>query len=204
MKFSKIAQVCKKRNHLKVFTHNGVQWVSIYAAAYPLYGIPPLTEKNQLLALLDVPSDTWENCSVEFIEDPGDAFDDIDANDELLEDLPVTIEWRGGKTLVPFVAPKSRVYFAPEKYLKPIDITNEARYALRNTYDGGYAVAVFDGMSVCALIGVQLMPDGFTDTLSEIVKGNSLAWERGFSITRAQANLYGGAGMTVIREMEIE
>lgn len=44
MKLSKISQICKRHPYLRVFRTDQAQWVSIGAAAYPVYGLPAIEE----------------------------------------------------------------------------------------------------------------------------------------------------------------
>lgn len=191
MKLSKLYGIVKKHRYLEVFTHELVQWISVGGAAYPMYGMPPVTTPEQLLCLMDVPRDDREGYTVDFISDPGVAFDDLTAEDVMLEDMPAMFEWRG-IVMVPMRTDGGRVYWINEKFLAPVAGIEEVHYALRECGAGLPSVAVFDGMSVCAVIGVRIAPPELEETLREMLDGVGKAWQKGFRVGRETvARLHG-------------
>lgn len=183
MKFSKITGIVKKNRCLSVFTHELVQWVSVGAAAYPMYGMPPITTADQLLSLMDVPRDEREGYTVDFVADPGAAFTDLTSEDVMLYDLPALFQWRG-YVMAPMKTDDGRLYWISEKFLAPVSGVEEVAYALRDVGAGLPAVAVFDGMSICAVIGIRIAPPEVEDALREMLEGVGRSWQRGYRVGR--------------------
>ncbi len=182
MKLSKLSQIVKRFTYLQIFTHGGVQWISVGGAAYPMYCVPTITGAEQLLAMMDVPADKREAYTVDFIEDPGSVFDDLDSDDTMLTDSLMLCQWRG-RLLLPLFAEDRRTYWINERYMHPIAQAEEISFALRCVGEGMYAVAVFDGMSICAVIGVHIVHPEVTDMLADALEGDRRAKNYGYRIS---------------------
>ena len=165
MKYAKIWQICKKRKVLTVFTVNGTQWIDTGAAAYPMYGMPTVRTKDELLAMIDVPADERDSFGV-FFEDPtDDVYDDITADDVQLDASPVSFVY-GSSTLTPLaVAEDPAVYWINEMFLAPLTDLAALGYILRRAKSGTPCVAVVDGMSIQAVIATAVTPEHLADAI---------------------------------------
>ncbi len=165
MKYAKIWQICKKRKVLTVFGHNGTQWISTGSAAYPMYGMPTVRTKDELLAMIDVPADERESFEV-FFEDPtDDVYDDITADDIHLDASPVSFVY-GSSTLTPLSAAEDpAVYWINEMFLAPLTDLAAVGYVLRRSKKGTPCVAVVEGMSIQAVIATAVTPERLADAI---------------------------------------
>lgn len=165
MKYAKIWQICKKRKVLTVFGHNGTQWISTGAAAYPMYGMPTVRTKDELLAMIDVPADERDSFDV-FFEDPtDDVYDDITADDVQLDASPVSFVY-GSSTLAPLAAAEDpAVYWINEMFLAPLTDLAALGYVLRRAKSGTPCVAVVEGLSIQAVIATAVTPEHLADAI---------------------------------------
>lgn len=192
MKLANIVRITKKHAHLRVFDTPQAQWVSIGAAAYPLYGMPQIRDKEEMLALMDVPEDKREPYEVIF-ENPEDLarFDDCTADDMPLDDMGITFAQRGSY-LRPLFAPGGRVYWINECYIAPVEDEKNLAYFLRELEDGIFAVAVIAGLEIVALIGVRIAAPETEESLRDILRGCQAAEQAGYRIPKEMVIAYGG------------
>ncbi len=192
MKLANIARITKKHEHLRVFGTSQTQWVSIGAAAYPLYGMPQIRNKEEMLALLDVPEEKREPYEVIF-ENPEDLarFDDCTEDDTPLADKGITFAQRGSY-LRPLFAEDGRVYWINECYIAPVEDEKDLAYFLRELEDGIFAVAVIAGLEIVALIGVRIAAPETEESLLDIFRGCKDAEQAGYRIPKEMVIAYGG------------
>lgn len=165
MKYAKIWQICKKRKVLTVLTVNGTQWISTGAAAYPMYGMPTVRTKDELLAMIDVPADERESFEVFFEYPTDDMYDDITAEDIQLDASPVSFVY-GSSTLTPLSAAEDpAVYWINEMFLAPLADLSAIGYVLRRAKSGTPCVAVVDGMSIQAVIATAVARENLADAI---------------------------------------
>ena len=191
MKLSKLTGIVKKHRYISVFTHELVQWVSVGGAAYPMYGMPPVATPDQLLSVMDVPWDEREGYTVDFIADPGAVFADLTGEDVMLYDMPALFQWRGC-VFAPLKTDGGQLYWINERFLAPVMGADEIHYALRDVGVGMPTIAVFDGMSICAVIGVRIAPPEVEDALREMLEGVGMSWRRGYRVSREMVSRMGG------------
>ena len=179
MKYAKIWQICKKRSVLTVFSHNGTQWISTGAAAYPMYGMPFVRTKDELLAMIDVPADERDSFEVFFENPTDDMYGDITAEDTQLDASPVSFVY-GSSTLTPLAAAEDpAVYWINEMFLAPLTDLKAIGYVLRRAKSGTPCVAVVDGMSIQAVIATSVAHERLADAILAVAA--KLGTERGSS-----------------------
>ena len=193
MKLSKIAQICKKHTTMTVMQVGGVQWISIGAAAYAVYGMPKLKTKDEVMAVLDVPEDKREAYNVGFA-DPvqPEHFFDVEEGEQMLREVDYTFMQRG-RYLRPLFDNHGAVWWLNECYLAPLD-AGEITYHLRKAVTG-YHIAVKKGFSIVAMIGVHLVTSEVEESLHELITGNAAGWQRGYRVPREIVERNGGLQM---------
>lgn len=197
MKLSKIAQLCKKYPHVSVFATGQTQWISIGAAAYPVYGIPPITGREQLLAIMDVPEDKREEFQVDFIEpDNLEMFDDYDRDEHTLREVNYSFMQRGS-VMMPLFTADGRVYWLNECYLGPVADEDNLTYWLREMWDGMYAVAVKSGYAIRAIIGVRIASLDTDEAMREVLGGTAQARAKGYRIPHEAVEKFHGYQLPV-------
>lgn len=186
MKLTKIAQICKRHPHLRIFRTEQCQWISIGAAAYAAYGLPIVARQDELLSVLDVPTDKRDAFEVTF-----DAPKDITPFDDTMEgELPLrdigTSFVVSGMYLRPMFTEDGRVYWMNECYLPPVEDEKNLGFWLREPFPGRYAVAAKAGYEIAALIGVRLVDSELEETIREVLAGDAMSWARGYFLPKAE------------------
>lgn len=197
MKLSKIAQLCKKHPQVSVFATGQTQWISVGAAAYPAYGLPPITGGEQLLAIMDVPEEKREVFHVDFIEpDNLEMFDDYDNEEHTLRDVRYSFVQKGS-VLMPLFTADGRVYWINECYLAPVEDEDNLTFWLREMWDGMYAVAVKSGYAIRAVIGVRIASLDTDEAMREVLSGTAQARAKGYRIPPEAVEKFHGCQLPV-------
>lgn len=182
MKLSKIAQLCKKYPHVSVFSTAQTQWISVGAAAYAAYGLPPITGSEQLATVMDIPEEKRDAFKVDFIEpDNLGMFDDYDREEHTLREVNYSFMQRGSM-LMPLFTADGNVYWINECYLKPVEDEEGLTYWLREMWDGMYAVAVKSGYVIRAVIGVRIASLDTDEAMREVLRGTAQSRSKGYRI----------------------
>lgn len=182
MKLSKIAQLCKRYPRVSVFKTGQTQWISVGAAAYPAYGLPPITGGEQLAVIMDIPEDKREDFQVDFIEpDNLELFDDYDIGEHTLREVNYSF-MQNGSMLMPLFTADGRVYWINECYLGPVADEDNLTYWIREMWDGMYAVAVKSGYEIKAVIGVRIASLDTDEAMREVLSGTAQARAKGYRI----------------------
>lgn len=206
MKLSKISQICKRHPNLRVFETEQAQWVSIGAAAYPMYGMPTISDEAELLSVIDVPEEKRGPYEVQFI--PPDnpwAFGDSADGEEMLRTVRYSF-MQYGSVMMPLYTPDGRVYWINECYLAPAEDEKDLTFWLREIWPGMYAVAVKSGFEIVALIGVKIATSETEESLREILGGIQMADRKGYRIPMEMVEQYRGYQLPVtgFSERQIE
>lgn len=165
MKLKDIASILRAGRTINILEGKDCQWLSDGFAAYPIYGLPHMEEKN-MTALLDIPENKRELYNVQ----PGKLpFDESDnCPDEFqLSDSGITIVYRG-TAVIPLIG-NHKLFYVRLRYLKPFFSDKESyTYYARKT-DGGCSVAVKEGFILRAVIApYDIVYEEFTDLLGTI------------------------------------
>lgn len=114
MKYKKIASFIKKRKYLSIHTKNNEQWISDGVAAYPVIGMPRMSEQ-EMLHFLDFQTD--DNIVVAEWKPDEIITDDIAPHESLIESFGPSIII-GGNTCSTFYTPIGALV-VDDKYIAP-------------------------------------------------------------------------------------
>lgn len=152
MKISKIAALAKKEKQIDLFSlePGGIQYAGLRHAVYPLYGVPRIDDREELLSIFDVPSDERPGWKVNFRK--SDVPDDIctlelSAQETEIRPLPFGFVF-GGDSITVFDSGR----MVKTKFLSPCDRITAV------TAGKGF-VRLFDGALLCGTVSCYV-PDG--------------------------------------------
>ena len=115
----------------------------------------------------------------------------------MLEDSQMLCHWRG-RCFLPLFTKDARTYWINERYLHPVSSVENPAFALRKVGEGLFAVAVFDGMSICAVIGVHIAPGEVMDMLRDALDGDARARSYGYRISADMIEKLNGYQIPVV------
>ena len=163
MKLNKIKGICKKRNTVYLYErHDGSQLISDGAGFWPVTGDLRLSEEA-LRTIFEIPNKLWNGSwrheHVIFGEDPcnenlAHLLDEVwEASAEVqMEPVNGRVEVNGC-VFKAFRADDGLTVFVPDAQLETV--TDDARYyMLRQTGGPFKALAVYDSLLMCGLVGV--------------------------------------------------
>lgn len=142
------------------------QHLSVWGRAiYPMDGLPVMEEET-LLAVLDVPRERWKNCHVLTADADSTILaammeDNLDS-DRPLEEMGIQLITGGGEYKFLFDPLRDECYAIRPEYLKPIGLTSEHTYWLRETGwddktgEAQHAIVVKFGMQNVAAIAQNI------------------------------------------------
>ena len=158
MKMRKVIDLCKAAGELRLYEHEGVQWISDGWALYPLWGMPALTPEG-LCTAYDIPDKKWEK--IQFVYDPTgipkaiDTADIADGEKKAIR-APLWIRW-GGMSLVPF-AVSTGVVWLDAAYLTPFEKDDRLELYERRSPDGRLYFAVKVGFELVGILFPAALP----------------------------------------------
>lgn len=184
MKLKKVAALCNSAAayHLydQVDSTGAVdtQWLGDGCAAYPLHGLPYLSEQ-ELYRMFDVPEKKQDK--VYFDHETlltALCVDDFCEGELLAEDMGVTISW-GGAVLLPLRYPGGMLYIQ-SRYLGPLeDQADLLQLYVRRSPSGGRYVAAKTGMLLVGIIfPYGHLRESFVERLDEIAQQTRWELER--------------------------
>ena len=169
MKLSKIARIVKRSRMIDVIDVGGRQWVYVGAEAYAIDGLPPITDGDQLLAVMDIPAGERENYTVRIGCAEGELWgallaEDF-ADDEAARVGDALIEW-DGVLHVPLIPDgRGAPVWINDLYTIPY-AGDEVEYCIREV--GGQRVAaVRRGLSLVAVIAPRRITAEMWEALDE-------------------------------------
>lgn len=169
MKLSKIARIVKRSRVIDVIDVGGRQWVYVGAAAYAIDGVPPITQPEQLLAVMDIPAAEVGDYTVRIGPAEGELWTALLAEDfsgdEAARVGDVLIEW-AGVLHVPLIPDgRGAPVWINDLYTIPY-AGDEVAYSLREV--GGQRVAaVRRGLSLIAVIAPRRITAEMWEALDE-------------------------------------
>lgn len=169
MKLSKIARIVKRSRVIDVIDVGGRQWVYVGAAAYAIDGLPPITDGDQLLAVMDIPADEREDYTVRIGPAEGELWTALLAEDMACDASArigeVLIEW-DGVLHVPLIPDgRGAPVWINDLYTIPY-AGDEVAYSIREV--GGQRVAaVRRGLSLIAVIAPRKISAEMWEALDE-------------------------------------
>lgn len=174
MKLKKVAALCNSAAayHLydQVDSTGAVetQWLGDGSAAYPLHGLPYLSEQ-ELYRMFDVPEKKQDKVYFDHGALPEAlCVDDFCAGEQLAEDMDVTISY-GGTVLLPLSYPGGLLYIQ-SRYLGPLeDQADLLQLYIRRTESGARYVAAKTGMLLVGIVFPYVhLRESFSAKLDEI------------------------------------
>lgn len=152
MKLSKIGSLLKRDKSIYLYNDlpNNMQWIGNGAAAYPIIGMPPMTEDN-ICTMFDITTKQKQEYFIRVDTLPERlCFKDTDpAENELAEsDLLIV---KSGRELQPLET-QNGLAFLDMDYLKPIGTEDYIKLFERPTQRGGVYFAVKVGLNLQAII----------------------------------------------------
>lgn len=184
MKLKKVAALCNSAAayHLydQVDSTGAVetQWLGDGCAAYPLHGLPYLSEQ-ELYRMFDVPEKKQDKVYFDHETLPTAlCVDDFCEGELLAEDMGVTISW-GGAVLLPLRYPGGMLYIQ-SRYLGPLeDQADLLQLYVRRSPSGGRYVAAKTGMLLVGIIfPYGHLRESFVERLDEIAQQTRWELER--------------------------
>lgn len=184
MKLKKVAALCNSATayHLydQVDSTGAVdtQWLGDGCAAYPLHGLPYLSEQ-ELYRMFDVPEKKQDKVYFDHETLPTAlCVDDFCEGELLAEDMGVTISW-GGAVLLPLRYPGGMLYIQ-SRYLGPLeDQADLLQLYVRRSPSGGRYVAAKTGMLLVGIIfPYGHLRESFVERLDEIAQQTRWELER--------------------------
>ncbi len=171
MKLKAIATIFKRFKYLRIwYMPDGEQWITNGAAVYSMEGMPTLTPAA-VLKIFDVPEDKQEewNCDVEPMpEELCEICGDYRTEKIPLEPKETRVQYNGITHLI--LSGGNDIVSIDEKYAKPLyDDMDYLRYFKCNL-KSGYAVILYDGLSVEAVIMPIRVEGAFARELLEIAQ----------------------------------
>lgn len=169
MKLSKIARIVKRSRVIDVIDVCGRQWVYVGAAAYAIDGVPPITQPEQLLAVMDIPAAEAGDYTVRIGTAEGEIWTALLAEDMACDASArigeVLIEW-DGVLHVPLIPDgRGAPMWINDLYTIPY-AGEEVAYSLREV--GGQRVAaVRRGLSLIAVIEPRKITAEMWEALDE-------------------------------------
>lgn len=184
MKLKKVAALCNSAAayHLydQVDSTGAVdtQWLGDGCAAYPLHGLPYLSEQ-ELYRMFDVPEKKQDKVYFDHETLPTAlCVDDFCEGELEAEDMGVTISW-GGAVLLPLRYPGGMLYIQ-SRYLGPLeDQADLLQLYVRRSPSGGRYVAAKTGMLLVGIIfPYGHLRESFVERLDEIAQQTRWELER--------------------------
>lgn len=176
MKLNKITALVKKSKKFKIYsdTIRQAQWICVDdAAIYPLYGFPHIREDSEILSVLGIAEDTFEDWEVEFIDRMPMHFDFSDmqgADVNLSHVTPDISDENGSIHWVCQAGEDGETLFVKQKYILPVISDEYFRMVARADHHWRRVyIAVFDGMSISAVILPTLAGKTIIDRLLRFV-----------------------------------
>lgn len=156
MKLKKIAALCQKRKRYVLYdrpTKSGgtAQWLGDGCAAYPLEGLPYLTEEG-LCRMFDLTGKRREKDFVQQIPAlEGICWDDTDPGESEAQDAEPCVFYEG-RELLPLMT-RDGILFLDKKYLSPFgDEEDSIELYQRKTAGGQAYIAVKSGLLIRGVI----------------------------------------------------
>ncbi len=171
MKLKAIATIFKRFKYLRIwYMPNGEQWITNGAAVYSMEGMPTLTPAA-VLKIFDVPEDKQEewNCDVEPM--PAELCDicgDYRTKKIPLEPKETRVQYNGITHLM--LGGGNEFVSIDEKYIKPLNDDMDYLRYFKCNLNSGYAVILYDGLSVEAVIMPIRVEGAFAKELLEIAQ----------------------------------
>lgn len=166
MKLKTIATIFKRFKYLRIwYIPNGEQWITNGVAVYSMEGMPTLTPAA-VLKIFDIPEDKqaeW-NCEVEPMpEDLCEICGDYRTKKIPLEPKETRVQYNGITYLLLNSENGNEIVSIDEKYIKPLYDDMEYLRYFKCNLTSGYAVILYDALSVKAVI----MPVGLGSVLAK-------------------------------------
>lgn len=170
MKIKKAFDICKKSKIISTFKNNDDQWLSDGKAAYPLNGLPELTEEC-ICRLYDI-KDTQREKIKFFINrnKPVDInFEDMDGSESDTEAMNIGVVIDGIGVCLPIMTEEG-LMFIERRYLEPLfDVQqNDIFIKLRRSKEGINYLAVKVGLLLFAVILPVEITDEFVVKLGDL------------------------------------
>ena len=176
MKLKTLAALCKREGAFCLYdrvNEDGEvkeQWLGTAAAAFPLSGIPRLTEEN-LCTLFDITEKQRNSIFFRHHQLPVSLnFDDTDEGEEMLERGSLTMNYHG-RTIRPLFT-SSGLEFIDTDHLEPLaDVSDTLEIFERRTADGGIYFAAKTGLLLVGVImHLNIIEDGFVEHLEMLAR----------------------------------
>jgi hypothetical protein len=181
MKIKALISICKNKGQLRLFDRKGKdgeivdQWLGTSAAAYPLSGLPYLTEEN-LCKLFDITEKQRENLYFSHSEvSPKLNYDDLDDGESILDKEAVSLEY-GGREIRPMYT-SGGLEFIDCDYLTPLaDVAGMMELYERMSADGGVYFAAKVGMVLVGIImPLSIIEERFVERLETLTSKSKIA-----------------------------
>ncbi|MBQ8961631.1 MAG: hypothetical protein IJ071_10550 [Ruminococcus sp.] len=151
MKLQKLWALLKASKYIIKWKGTDAEWLSDGYAAYPVYGLPELSE-DMLRTMLDVDEDKWSGYRYREEAEPPFSDEDNFRDDEELRVSQVTFTVHGVEYIA--LTQGLDIYLIRCKELKPLDSSEGLGFYLRDGY-----VAVKEGMILRAVILPEIITD---------------------------------------------
>lgn len=167
MKLKDIAKLVSATNVIRLSMVRDTQWIGNGYAAFPVFGLPTLTE-DTAAAVLDFDEDKQELINVQEADLESDFnMRDTDDDEEVL--TAVLLRFLAcGKTLDAWATESGQIIILDAAYTKALLADDKAQLYLRCTPSGREYVIGKSGMFVTALI----MPFAFEEKTAELLAIN--------------------------------
>lgn len=149
MKLAKLRTLAKSVQEIRLHeSPEGVQWLCLPGAYYPLYGLPRISSETELRTVLDISDKDWEDIRVYMGEiAPYDTSDGGDGTEDPLDEDNITIGW-DGRELQILRDMEMRRFAVDVDYIAPV--RDGAMMYARRKKDG--VIAVKHGYGIAALV----------------------------------------------------
>lgn len=158
MKMRKVIDLCKNSRMLRLYEHEGVQWISDGSALYPLWGMPALTPEG-LCTAYDITDKQWEK--IQFVHEYDGIPKTIETADIIDGEVaairaPMWIRW-SGMSLVPFKV-STGVEWVDAAYLTPFEKDERLELFERRMPSGRLYFAVKVGFELVGILSPEKLP----------------------------------------------